>query len=91
MSSFNSLLGYSVAVGDFNEDGEDGKTFQLLVILMRMVKMVRHFKNFLMELQYYCILLISLSFFFFLSLSEQIFEKHNKMITDGKCLSGSAI
>jgi len=28
MSSFNSLLGYSVAVGDFNEDGEDGKTFQ---------------------------------------------------------------
>lgn len=25
MSSFNSVLGYSVAVGDFNEDGEDGK------------------------------------------------------------------
>jgi len=51
MSSFNSLLGYSVAVGDFNEDGEDGKTFQ---------------------------------YFFFLM---QIFEKHYKIIIDGKCLS----
>lgn len=27
MSSFN-FLGYSVAVGDFNDDGEDGKTFR---------------------------------------------------------------
>lgn len=27
MSLFDSVLGYSVAVGDFNEDGEDGKTF----------------------------------------------------------------
>ncbi len=29
MSSFDSLLGYSVAVGDFNDDGEDGKIFMV--------------------------------------------------------------
>jgi len=74
MSSFNSLLGYSVAVGDFNEDGEDGKTFQYF-FFFNGITILLYFADFF------------LSLFFYLSLSEQIFEKHYKIIIDDKCLS----
>ncbi len=37
ISSFDSLLGYSVAVGDFNDDGEDGKILWFMVDILEMI------------------------------------------------------